>query len=283
MLRVLGRLACKLVSRPLKKVSRWGARGFGLVVVCSLALLISVNALGGGRPLLDASGAIYARVLRRFVHAGLVDYRGLHASPGDLNEFLRRVAAIHRDVFDTWPRVEREALLINLYNAQTLALIVDHYPVGSIKDIGSLLSGPWSQPVVHLFGRTLTLDDLEHEWLRKRYGDPRVHFALVCASRGCPPLRAEPYAGERLDAQLDDQARVFLADPTKNRVDDSRHVLHLSPIFKWYREDFVSAAGSVVAFVKAYLPPGESASLDGANLEIRYTDYDWSLNDWTGP
>jgi hypothetical protein len=227
----------------------------------------------------DQSHELYGSVLNRFVRDGLVDYRGLHADPKDLERYLKELAVVVRSEFDHWPRAEQIAFLINLYNAQTLKLIVDHYPVKSIKDIGGFLRGPWSQPVVNVFGETVTLDDIEHGVLRKRYAEPRIHFALVCAAMGCPPLRAEAYVGSRLDAQLDDQARIFLSTSSKNRVDPKARILYLSPIFKWFAADFISKSGSLEVFVRPFLPAHASEALAEGNHEIRYTDYDWSLND----
>jgi hypothetical protein len=170
------------------------------------------------------------------------------------------------------------AFLINAYNAYTLQLIIDHHPVKSIKDIGSFFKGPWDQPVVRLFGRTLTLNNLEHDIIRVDYQEPRIHFALVCAARGCPPLRNEAYLADRLEEQLDDQVRRFLATPDKNRVDASRRTVYLSPIFKWYGADFEKQHGSVLAALQPYWPKASASVLAQGGFKIRYTDYDWSLN-----
>ncbi|MGH7819703.1 MAG: DUF547 domain-containing protein, partial [Candidatus Binatia bacterium] len=194
-------------------------------------LAIAAAALAREAPF-DRAHSTYAAVLARFVRDGLVDYAGLRASPGDLDRYLDSAAGVGEADFRRWPRAERIAFLVNLYNAQTLRLVLDHYPVDGIRDIGGWFRGPWRQPVVRLFGRTISLDDVEHGILRKEYDEPRIHFALVCAALGCPPLRAEPYVGERLDAQLDDQGRRFLAERAKNRFDAAEGVLHLSPIFK---------------------------------------------------
>ena len=140
--------------------------------------------------------------------------------------------------FNRWTQPQQLAFLINLYDAATLKLIVEHYPVKSIKDIGNFFKGPWKQEVVPLLGKTVTLDYLEHGVLRKKYAEPRIHFAIVCAAKGCPPLRAEAFVADRLNEQLDDQGRVFLGPKEKNRWDTHARVLYLSPIFKWFSEDF---------------------------------------------
>ena len=182
---------------------------------------------------------------------------------------------------DVLVELQQLAFFINAYNAYTLQLIIDHYPVKSIKDIGSFFKGPWDQPAVRLFGRTLTLNNLEHDIIRKDYPDPRIHFALVCAAHGCPPLRDEAYVADHLEEQLDDQARQFLATPAKNRVDAGARTVYLSPIFKWYGADFEKKHGSVLAALEPYWPKASVGALAQGHFKIRYSDYDWSLNQTT--
>ncbi len=215
-----------------------------------------------------------AAVLRARVHDGRVDYASLKHHRTDLDAWLVWAASVPQKRFDEWPRARRLALLINVYNATTLRLVIDHYPIASIRKVGAFwdLKGPWRLPVVRLFGRTITLDELEQGVIRPQYAQPRVHFALVCAAKGCPPLRGEPYIGTRLDAQLDDQARAFLSQNGKNRADAKNRTAHLSPIFKWYMADFGGSRKSVLRFVKKWLPVEE-------DWGVSWTDYDWSLNE----
>jgi len=224
----------------------------------------------------NQSHAIFDGVLKQYVKMARVDYAGLKAHPQDLNRYLDQVAAISKTEFKQWSEPQQIAFLSNAYNAYTLRLIIDHYPLKSIKDIGSFISGPWDQPVVKLFGETITLNTLEHKVLRVDYAEPRLHFALVCAAKGCPPLRSEAFVGTRLEAQLVDQAKQFLADTTKNRVGAAERTVYLSPIFKWYGGDFEKKFGSVLAALKPYWP-GKVPTTDG--FKISYTDYDWSLNE----
>src|SRR4029434_9265868 len=133
---------------------------------------------------------------------------------------------------------QRIAFWINAYNAFTLRLILDHYPIASIRRIGWLPGAAFRErfiPMQGLKGETISLDDIENGTLRSAFREPRIHFALVCAARSCPPLRREAYRGADLDRQLDDQARIFLRDATKNRVDAATRTLYLSSIFKWFR------------------------------------------------
>jgi hypothetical protein len=182
--------------------------------------------------------------------------------------------------------------LINLYNAATLKLIIDHYPVKSIKDIGSFFKGPWDQPVVRLFGNTITLNHLEHDILRKQYSEPRIHMALVCAAKSCPRLRSEAYLAEKLDEQLKDQSRGFLTSPPGLSIDRKKKAVYFSSIFKWYGDDFIAkyapAAGftglnkterAVANFCSAYLVSADSDFLAAGGYSVKYQDYDWSLNE----
>jgi Protein of unknown function, DUF547 len=221
----------------------------------------------------DDSNQLYKNVLSLYVKYGLVDYSRLKSNPGDLNGYLERTALVGKCEFDGWTKDEQLAFLINLYNARTLRLVIAHYPVKSIRDIGGA-KGPWEEPIVTLFGETVTLDALENGIIRKNYNDPRVHFALVCAAKGCPPLSGEPYNAENLNKQLETQTQKFLADASKNSVDSKNKIIRLSPIFNWYGDDFSRAAGSVKNFIKPYYlnSPVEE-------FKIEYTYYDWSLND----
>jgi hypothetical protein len=244
-----------------------------LAAILGLAGLVVAHA----RPF-DQSHGLLDKTLKTFVQDALVDYGALRASRADLDRYLDEVAAVPEGEFSTWPERQRLAFLINAYNAFTLELVLDHYPVKSIKEIGGWLKDPWDQPVVRLFGRAFTLNDVEHKILRVQFAEPRIHFALVCAARGCPPLRSEAYVANHLDAQLDEQARRFLATTSKNRVNDRERVVHLSPIFKWYGSDFEKQAGSVLAALNPYWPEEAAAALARGDFKIRYTDYDWSLN-----
>ena len=243
------------------------------------ALFLSLFVLRPAAAEFDHSHALLTGVLARHVKNSRVDYAALKAQPADLNLYLDQLAVVSKADFTQWSEPRQIAFLSNAYNAWTLRLIVDHYPVKSIKNIGGLLSGPWDQPVVRMFGEKLTLNTLEHGMLRANYNEPRLHFALVCAAKGCPPLRGEAYVETRLDEQLTDQARQFLATPDKNRVEANSRTVYLSPIFKWYGGDFEKKSGSVLAALKPYWPEKAAAALAQGGFRIRYTDYDWSLNE----
>ena len=251
----------------------------------TLALALALAARVSAAPMFDHTHGTFDRVLKQNVADGWVNYSALKAAPQPLNAYLDALAAVPEAEFKTWAEKQRLAFLINLYNAATLKLIVDHYPVASIKKIGGFFNfgglgdGPWAQKVVRLFGEVTTLDHVEHEIIRKEYAEARVHFALVCAARGCPPLRAEAWTADRLEAQLDEQGRIFLGQAVKNRVEANARTLYLSPIFKWFAGDFEAAAGSVEKFVTPFLPEAARGALATGGFKISYTDYDWSLND----
>jgi len=254
-------------------------------LVPTLALALAFAARVSAAPMFDQNHTALDRVLKQHVADGWVSYAALKAAPQPLDAYLDTLAAVPEAEFKTWPEKTRLAFLINLYNAATLKLVVDRYPVASIKKIGGLFNfgglgdGPWAQKVVRLFGQVTTLDHVEHEIIRKEYDEARVHFALVCAANGCPPLRAEAWTGEKLEAQLEEQGQIFLGQVAKNRVEPKTSTLHLSPIFKWFAGDFEAAAGSVEKFVTPFFPETARGALAAGGFKIRYTDYDWSLND----
>jgi hypothetical protein len=214
----------------------------------------------------------YAELLQAHVRDGVVDYAGFKRDEARLDDYLARVGRVDPERL---AREDRFAYYINAYNAWTIKLILTGYPgVKSIKDLGSLLQSPWKKPIVHIDGRTLTLDDIEHSILRPQFKDPRVHFAVNCASKGCPPLLAEPYRGAVLDEQLNRVTTAFLNRAGNYRLEGGR--FWVSSIFKWFGEDF----GNVLEFYTRYAQGDLKRGLQsgGGRIKIDYLDYDWSLN-----
>ena len=202
-----------------------------------------------------------------------VDYGALKGS----KEWKALVASVDAVDPEKLSRDEQLAFWINAYNILAIDVVVQNHPVESIKDVGSLFSPVWKRPAGTVQGETVTLDQIEHAILRPM-GEPRIHAAIVCASLSCPPLRREPYRAETLDAQLDDNVRVWLADPRKGAAFDGR-TLQLSSILDWFEEDF-EAGGGTVAFVAKYGTPEVQAELKkNPRPSVDYLDYDWSLND----
>ncbi|MES2889303.1 MAG: DUF547 domain-containing protein, partial [Pseudomonadota bacterium] len=197
-------------------------------------------------------------------------------------------------VFDGFTKPQQQAFLINAYNAFTVELVLTKYPaVGSIRELGGWLSNPWKPKWVALLGGQVSLDDIEHAMLRQRgvYDEPRVHFALNCASIGCPMLREEAFTAERLERQLDEQAERFMADRSRNRWHAQRQVLESSKIFNWYGEDFRlghRGIDSLQTFVAQHAErladaPAERQRIRSRPVDIAYLDYDWALNDHRSP
>lgn len=216
-----------------------------------------------------------------------VNYAGMAADRGLLKKYLAATSAVSIATFDGWSKPEQLAFLINAYNAWTVELILTEYPsVESIKDLGSLLQSPWKKRFIPLLGETRSLDDVEHGFIRAegRYQEPRIHFAVNCASIGCPALRAEAYTADRISVQLDEATRAFLSDTTRNRLEGD--ALMLSAIFKWYRGDFERGWGgfrSLEHFLVSYRQPlrlndSDLSRLKSGDIEIDFLDYDWRLN-----
>ena len=216
-------------------------------------------------------------LLKERVVAGQVDYRGLKSDPR-LPAYLATLVSAKPG---TLPSAEaRLAFWINAYNAYTLQLIVAHYPLKSIRDVPHPdVKSPWDLPVANIGGHSYTLNQIEHDILRAQLKEPRIHYALVCAAKSCPPLRAEAYESERIQAQLDDQARLFLA--TQNHFDPIASKAELSSILKWYGSDFGATPAEVLTALAPYTPEPVRAALIKAPAKwaIRYLDYDWSLNE----
>ena len=223
---------------------------------------------------LQAIWSDYAGLLERHVAPGrrhgvslnLVDYVALHRDPA----FTRVIEGLaHFDPRRLTTRRERLAFYINAYNILAMRTVADHWPIESIKDVGGLFSPVWGLTAGVIGGHEVTLDGIENAILR-RLGEPRIHFAIVCASVSCPDLRREPYRAGQLDRQLDDQVRRFLTNPGKG-LSKRGTGIRISRIFDWFEDDF-ERAGGILAFVRHYredIP---------ADSEIDFLDYDWSVN-----
>jgi hypothetical protein len=244
----------------------------------SLLLLTGMHGVLKGQEPFDQNHARFAVVLKEYLKGDRVDYQSLKENSAQLQGYLDQMSEVSQVAFKAWSRNDQLAYLFNLYNAQTLQLILDHYPLNSIRDIGHIFSGPWDQQVVRLFGARRSLDYLEHGVIRKHYAEPRTHFALVCAAKGCPPLRDEPYLGRRLERQLEEQGKRFMGTSEKNRIDHEEKKIYLSPIFKWFKKDFLDQAEDLIGFIAPYVDEDEE-TLRSEGYKIAYTHYDWLLNE----
>ncbi|MBI1321021.1 MAG: DUF547 domain-containing protein [Candidatus Hydrogenedens sp.] len=215
----------------------------------------------------------YDALLKEFVaEGGWVDYAELATRNALLESYLDALADAD---FDALSRDEKLAFYLNAYNACTLKLILDHAQEASILDIPA--SERWLAKRWRIAGETLSLDEIEHERIRPNFREPRIHFALVCAAIGCPPLRREAYAGDQLEAQLQDQADYVHRHARWFQLEDN--ALHLTPLYEWYRGDFEQVAGSILEFAASYSAPlGEQ--LDAHQPpQVHWLPYDWTLND----
>ncbi len=241
---------------------------------------------------LDHGYAAWDTLLRKHVRwlpdnkQSRVDYKGFAADRAGLKKLLAEWSALPQSAFAAFTREQQMAFLINAYNGFTVELILSRYPeLKSIKDLGSLIQSPWKKKFFRLLDDERYLDWIEHEQLRPRYADPRVHGAVNCASIGCPALRPEAFAAPRLEAQLDDGMNRFMADRTRNRYSSGR--AELSSIFKWFREDFEQGhkgfrkIDDLLARYADQLAdaPADREKLRSGPVAISHLDYDWSLND----
>lgn len=226
----------------------------------------------------------WSRVLEEFAHQGGIDYRALQEDRSDLDTYLKTLREIDLEELD---REARMAFWCNAYNAVVVHYVLERYPeISSVKKA----PGFFDELRFSIGGEARTLDEIESE--ARDLGDPRVHFAVVCASASCPDLRPEPYRAEILDRQLEEDTRAFLGDAGKGLAfDPDGNTLYLSSIFKWYAGDFTGGSTVVAYFARArvldwilpHLPAELAARLRESEPKIRYMEYDWSLNDRPRP
>ncbi|MGH7781555.1 MAG: DUF547 domain-containing protein [Candidatus Binataceae bacterium] len=238
-------------------------------------------------------------MLHQFVNdQGLVNYTALKQDRANLDRYYALIAAYSPD---SSPRMfpteqSRLAYWLNAYNAAVIETVLNYYPIASVEDVkppGLLFfmprkSGFFLFQRITLGGETKSLYSLENSIIRRRFADPRVHFALNCASRGCPRLPRYAFTAEQLDHQLDLAARQFVAEPRNLQIDHETRTVWMSSIFKWYQSDFTGwyrqrypdKAATVANYVALYLPPEEAADLmSSAAYRVRFFEYDWRLND----
>lgn len=243
---------------------------FVLSLLTVLAAGVSASS-GWAAPTVDHS--IYAELLATYVNDGRVNYDGFKREEAQLNQYLDVLKNIDPKQLS---HNEQFAFYANAYNAWTIKLILSKYPdIKSIKELGIFKTGPWKKKVVSLRGEKISLDHIEHDILRPRFKDPRVHFAINCAALSCPPLKSEPYHGDRLDKQLDEATIAFINNPKRTYLDGD--TLYVSKIFDWFAEDFNH---DPYRFVLKYTEGNFKAELEArkGKIKVKYLHYDWSLN-----
>lgn len=206
--------------------------------------------------------------------AGHVNYKSFKEDEEKLNDYLTVLSKNHPD--KSWDKNDRLAFWINAYNAFTVKLIVKNYPVKSIKELGGAIykvNTPWDIKFIKIGDEVYDLNNIEHTKIRKQFNDPRIHFAVNCASVSCPKLRNEAYIGDKVDDQLNDQARYFISNKVKNQIKSSKKA-KLSKIFKWYKGVFTSSGKTIIEYINQF----SDVKLD-ADATIEFLDYDWNLNE----
>lgn len=214
-------------------------------------------------------------LLKKYVDdRGFVNYKALSTEKEKLNAYTEDLS--NNPPQDNWSNNEKLAYWINAYNAFTVKLIVDNYPLESIKDLNPSLTIPtvrsiWTKEWFQIGGEDFSLDRIEHKILRKDFEEPRIHFAVNCASFSCPPLRNEAFVAEKVDQQLDEQARQFINDTVRNRI--AKYKVNISKIFQWFTGDFTEGQ-SLIDFLNKY----SKVKID-KKADIDYMEYDWALNE----
>ena len=228
----------------------------------------------------------WQKFLDLYLKNDLVNYSAVQTNPALFNTIVSQSENVKKEEYDGWTQDEKKAFWINAYNIEAIKLVLDHYPLKRSLGLQALrypansiqqIPDVWNQEALTILGKKVSLNYIENEILRKEFQDPRIHFAIVCASLGCPVLRDEPYVFDLLDSQLNDAVTKFMRDPKKFNYGayNNTFYFYLSPIFKWFKEDFEKAGGSI-AFIKKYIPQNKSLPDSG---KIQWLEYDWSLNE----
>ncbi|MEO1051522.1 MAG: DUF547 domain-containing protein [Bacteroidota bacterium] len=269
-------LKCSLSYRSPKKAIINSTKYF-LIIAFSSYVFLSCSRLNPENPgSTPVNHAAWNTLLKKHVdNQGLVDYQGFMQDRAALKDYLLNLTNNAPNT-KNWTSDDRLAYWINLYNAFTIDLVLTHYPVESIKDIGPavqipLVNTPWQIEMIDIGEEKYNLDNVEHNIIRKNFEEPRIHFALVCAAMSCPKLRQEAYTGSRLEEQLADQAQQFLKDTSKNQI--SPEEIKISKLFMWYKGDFTDDM-SLIAFLNQYT---EVVISDDA--DISHMNYNWKLNE----
>ena len=218
------------------------------------------------------------QVLREHVdEKGQVNYTKLKANPEKLEAYLDLLAFANPEELSY---NEQLTFWINAYNALVIKGIVDRYPITSVQDV-KLFNGFFSRLKFHIAGKIYSPDQIEHDIVRTEFADPRAHFVLVCASSSCPPLWNRAYTAEKLEARLETATFNFIRNPEHVRIDRAKRRVYVSKIFKWYDDDFKEGYDGVADFLADYLPPEDAEYLESTDVQFRYLDYDWTLNDFS--
>ena len=244
-----------------------------LVPLC----IIGISLVGLGSAFGNFNHGLYDAVLKSHVNEGLVDYKALKTDPR-LDQYLEELKEADLDALKN--RQDKVAFWTNAYNAYTLKLITQYYPIGSIMDIKEPgYKDAWKIPLAAVGGKTYTLDQIENEILRPNWPDPRIHYALVCAAQSCPQLRDEAYTADKLDAQFDEQAVWFMRN--RNEFDLKKRTAVLSQVYDWYAVDFGKNQSDILQTLIPHVDESLAKSFkkDAKKWKIRFVEWDWRLNE----
>jgi len=263
---------------------------FPLLLMTAFSVTIFSSADGDAlKTEFDHTHGVFSAILDSYVSDGMVSYEELLKNRDGLDAYITSLTRVSHERYRRFSVNERLAFLINAYNAFTIDLILQHYPVSSILDIPNA----WDDPEWVLLDSSRTLNHIEHEIIRKEFDEPLIHFALVCAAIGCPKLPSIAFRADSLENQLKSSAEAFIRDGSRNRLERESGILHLSKIFEWYGEDFVSRWGdspvpdarmtavdrSLVGVFQAYGTVDDSLFLTAHPVAVHFLEYDWGLND----
>ncbi|MCG3118578.1 MAG: hypothetical protein ALAOOOJD_00798 [bacterium] len=260
------------------QMAQTAARNLLLAGLLTWAANSSVFAASATPDSVGPDYSLFTQVLRDHVKDGAVNYKGLKADTrfADFIEILKKTDP------NTIAPKNRLAFWINVYNAFVLKVVTDQYPIKSImsKTAYALGKSNFQKKLVTINGVSYSLNEVENDIIRPM-GDPRIHFAINCAAKSCPPLRAEAFEVSRLGEQLDEQARQFITNSEKNSFDFAKNEALVSKIFDWFQEDFKTYATGVPEFISRYLPPelGKQLLAAGKAFKIKHHDYNWDLNE----
>lgn len=218
---------------------------------------------------------LFNQVLQEHVHKGRIDYAKLKAKPDKFEKYLDQLATAKPSKMSD---DAQKAFWINAYNALVIKGVIDRYPIKSVKKV-KLFNGFFSRLKFHVAGESYSLDHIEHDIIRKKFVDPRIHFALVCASICCPPIENIAFLPETIEERLDAVTLKFVTNPEKVRLDRDKRIVYLSKIFKWYKKDFTEGYEGVADFLSDYLPPEDADFVSAEDVKFHYLHYDWNLND----
>lgn len=245
--------------------------------------------------------SLYDTFLQRFVSNGFVDYNGMQKQRETLNKYLQSIKQVNPNEFENWSNNEQMVFWINAYNAITLEVILINYPIqwgslisrarfpkSSIRQINKV----WDTVYIKVMGKELTLNQIEHEILRKKFHDPRIHFVIVCASIGCPKLESRAFYADGLEQRLEQAARNFISDSKQVRLDKKENTFNISSIFEWFKEDFNASATAhqnyknysksergIIEFIVSRLSKEDQQFIFNNQPKIKYLKYDWTLNE----